>query len=434
MSDVEWLEKIGIKMFNQTSKDPFHQSSHKFARRRELSKKRYTWIALILIMTILIMQVRDVQDVHGQQDSTNGSVASHIILSVGVINSPQTDQSSLPGIVFQKSISYLSQYNQWNTSNEVLTRDFTRFKNDGIQIVDLALYWYTIEGKRGEYNNTILDGFKRAILAADETGLKVRVSLIAPMGYPSLTPAYVIDPVTGQNDALAIVRSPDMEQAFLNMYNYTVSYLVGMPIMGWTILGEPWYSPVTLPAPYNNINQKENFINLMEQLTKLVKSKLGSNVLVDVNFVSVNIFTQDNGLPAVTNLFELQWQWDPRIFQTLDYIRFSYNPFDPLTKWPGNQETYNEYANITKYNCEQCAERDKAVYLTLSADGGSSNDSSIQNANWNKMLQDINGFSINGLTAFAWNSEAQLSLGTNLCANISGDPRDAYNEFLNYEP
>jgi hypothetical protein len=340
---------------------------------------------------------------------------------------------------FEKSISYFSKYNLWNTSNDVLRRDFSRFKSNGIQTVNLALYWSTLEGNnRGDYNGTtygivVLDGVKRAIRISGEVGLKVRVSVIAGWNDSSITPDYIIDPVTGENIALAIIRSEVMRQAFIDMYTHTISYLSDMPIWGWTILGEPWYSPYKLEPPYDEINQKQNFITLMQELTALVKSTFGYDIHVDVNFVSAHWWTQPDGSPGVINLFEHHWEWDDRIFQTLDSIRWSYHPFEALQRFPDYPEIYDKILNITRYNVEESRARGKKVFLTAGTDGGDSNDDGIQANTWRKLLADIATFPIDGLVAFGWNGEDRFGKGMNLCANEDGGPRPAYYEFVGFK-
>jgi hypothetical protein len=332
---------------------------------------------------------------------------------------------------FAKSISYFSPSDIWKIDNSTLNRDFTRFKNDGIDIVNLAVHWYKIEKTRGNYSDTLLDGVKRATEVANSVGLKVRICLLVSMDNEGLTPTYAIDPVTGKHDGLAIIRSDDVRTAFLAMYNYTTAYLAKEPIWGWTIFGEPWYYPRTLDPPYNAVNQKENFITLYQELSALVKSRIGSGTVIDVNFISTHIYTKPDGSPGYETIFEKDWGWDARIFSCVDEIRFVYSPFEAVQKFPNSTVVYATYASMVKANVDRCVALGKPVFLTLQTDGGDDNNDAVQQSTWRQMMIDIKDFQLAGSTAYAWRS-ANYGTGMNLCGDSQGNPRPAYFEFINF--
>jgi hypothetical protein len=383
-----------------------------------MKKQKFYLMGTLLIAIMTVVQVQALPNVSALE------VTSKTISSSGTLMYQSYDN-------FEKAISYFSRYDSWTTDNQTLQRDFSKFKSDGISVVNLAVHWYKIEKNRGEYSDAFLDGVKRSIEIASNTGLKVRVCILASMNAAGLTPDYVIDPVTGGNNALAIIRSDDMRKAYLDMYNYTTSYLSKESIWGWNIFGEPWYFPRTLDPPFNSINQKENFITLFQELSTMVKAKVGSATNIDVNFISTHMFTKMDGTPGYENLFEKDWGWDSRIFQCVDSIRFVFSTYEQMQKWPGYQYVYDNCINITKSNVERCSELGKSVFLTLQADGDEYNDESVQLTAWKQMLSDITGFKLSGATAYAWRSD-KYGTGMNLCNDDQGNPRAAYYEFINF--
>lgn len=252
-------------------------------------------------------------------------------------------------------LNYLSLYHAYETSEANLRRDFELFRLNNIYAINLSLYWYRIEGDtQGDYHDSFLENIKRICTLAREYRVKVLITFHTLWGgdSPWCTPDYVIDPVYGQKDALAIVRDPTMRQAFINMFTYAVQYLSGTPnIKAWCILNEPWYWPHELPPPYENIDQKENFITLMQELSNIVKTYDGRPVTV--RFVFAHTW---NG--NAKNIFEEDWGWDQRIFDVLDFI--SANIYLPLREDPVSTQVIN----IVKYNISGCYTRKKNVWIT----------------------------------------------------------------------
>jgi hypothetical protein len=362
---------------------------------------------------------------------------------------------------FTKSISYYSKYNLWRTSEDVLRRDFSRFKNDGVQIVNLAIHWYRLEGNTqgdyygNDYGNVVLDGVKRAIQIAVEVGLKPKVAFASGWGTDTsdTIPDYVIDPVEGKNMGLAIVRCDEMRQAFLDMYAHTVGYLAGAPVWGWTILGEPWYSPrkftqkwaedngLVWNPEWANIDQKENFITLMQELTRMVRSTFGSQIHVDINFVNLHIYKNPTGDLEFYNLFDLDWGWDSRIFQILNSVRWTFHPMLDAQTYPNHyEEVYSKEFETLRCNIEGVHSRGlPALVLTgtnggVAEDGTPLNDDAIQANDTKRILLDMKGLRADGVVLWCWMEGDRLGIGCNHCKDVQGNPRLAYYEFIDFKP
>jgi hypothetical protein len=338
-------------------------------------------------------------------------------------------QSSQIGLQYQCSNGI------YQDPNATLERDFSRFEHDGIKVLVFGITWYRIEGPtEGDYNgtysdgtpygNAVLDGVKRFIQIAAEYHIGAVVSFYSIWGNDGLwcTPQYVVDPVTGLNDELSIVRSPQMRQAFVNMFTYTVKYLAKTPnIVAWDILGEPWYWPTALPAPYNNIDQKENFITLIGNLSAVVKEYDGRPV--SIPFVS----DHEYGTAAqaqMENLFLDNFGWDPRLLDALSFITFS-------TSLPTAYPTLEtEWFNMTRLNVETAVSYGKQVWIE--GIGSPANDDANQTSDYVTQINFLKTLPIEGFTCWCWWIDP-LNVGTawNLLNDTQGNPRPAYYALTN---
>jgi len=357
-----------------------------------------------------------------------------------------------------KGVNYLSLYHMYSskyTTDDILRRDFSRFQQDGINVISLSLYWYRLEGNTrgdydgeykpypeeigGPYGKRFLDDIKRVIQIAHEYEIKVLIAFNTLWGEndsPWCTPDYVIDPVTGKNIGLAVVRSQDMKQAFIDMVNRTVRYLAGTPgIWAWAILNEPWYwgrAPNEHDFITNNgKTQKENFIDLIQELASIAKTYDGRPVTV--KFCSTSQWTGTNGVQHLKNIFVDDWGWNQKIFDTLDFISFN----DYISQFP---ELTDMWQNITATNVNGSNLFDKKVWITEF--GFDSSDENTQALFFNKSIQFYETLPVDLISAWYWESDNNTP-GTfgfggsdmNICADAeTGNPRTSYNELIKFDP
>jgi hypothetical protein len=298
------------------------------------------------------------------------------------------------------------------------------FQKNGIDVISISLYWYRIEGNtRGSYDDSFLGDVKRVITEANSRGLQVLVTIHTLWGDDSLwcTPTYVIDPVTGQNDGLAIVRSEDMKKAFLGMFNHTVRYLAGTPgIWAWAVLNEPWYWPHTLPEPFKNIDQKASFIDLIEKMSSVVRT-------VDGRPVTIRFVDMHSSGSAWKNIFVDDWAWDTRLLNALDFI--SFNAYIP--SYSGLLDTWKQ---VLTENVAGSAQRGKKIWITEF--GFNSDDDSTQVQYFSESVKFFKTLPIEGWIAWKWRSDkapagwnenpGEIGKGMNLCLSADGTPRPAY--------
>ncbi len=361
----------------------------------------------------------------------------------------ETDNSSLQ---IKVGVNYLSLYHMYSdkyTPDDVLRRDFSRFQRDGVSVICLSLFWYRLEGNtQGDYDGEylpypqevggffgerFLDNVKRVIEVAQEYDVKVLLAFNTLWGDDSswCTPDYVIDPVTGKNIGLAIVRNEDMKQAFIDMFNHTVAYLAGTPgIWAWAILNEPWYWGRTANehdfVTANGKTQKENFIELIESLSSIVKQYDGRQVTVKFCDTSEWVGKTD-GLMHIKNIFVDDWAWEQRIFNALDFICF--NAYLPIY-----DELQSTWRDMTTININTCHSLGKNVWI--SEFGAATNDSSVQATIFEQSVNFYKTLPINGYSPWYWEGDNKNpatfgfgGIGFNLCADATtGAARLAYNK------
>jgi hypothetical protein len=347
---------------------------------------------------------------------------SQSILSYGTI-------SDSAGLLFFRGVNYHATqklYDPTITTDEILQRDFSRFKGDGLDGISLEAYWYRMESDtRGVYYDDFFDNLKRVINIANQHGLKVLITFIVNFADDGTwaTPKYVIDPVTGKNQGLAILRDESMKQAFLDTFTYAVQKLAGTPgIYAWLILNEP-RTPL---GPEGG--EKEMVIDLMQKQRDVVKALDGR--LVAARFISTWVSQDPDGTWRYGSHFGLHFNWDPRIFEILDFIGFNTYPM----MYP---EVFEEYNSIVRDNVNECLARGRRVWITES--GYESDDDYQQLLAYQKFLGAWQTLEIDGILFHSWRSDSYDWLpsapghGFNLCASYeTGEPRPAYGAFLEF--
>ncbi|HID07744.1 MAG TPA: hypothetical protein EYP10_11435, partial [Armatimonadetes bacterium] len=284
----------------------------------------------------------------------------------------------------------------------------------------------TTNGRRGFYGDAFLERVKRVIEIAHRCGLRVIVSFHTLWGKRDsawCTPDYVKDPLTGDNIGLAIVRSEQLKESFIRAMTHAIERLAGTDgIWAWAILNEPWYFPHKLPAPYQHIDQKEMFIDIIQRLAKVVKRVDGRPVTV--RFVNMHTWRDARGKARFKNIFVEDWNWDNRLFDALDFISFNaYLPSDP--------SIYPAFVQTLKQNVQGCVKRGKSVFITEF--GFKSDDDAIQARAYERTIAVFQQLPLQGWLAWLWNSERELGGGAgkpgkgfNLSADVNGTPRRAY--------
>jgi hypothetical protein len=326
----------------------------------------------------------------------------------------------------------LSLYNAYNpqyTTNIKLHKDFAFFKENGISYIALPLYWYRIETARGEYDDDFLSNVKNVITIASQYGLRVMLSFQTLWGTDSLwcTPNYAIDPYSNEKIGLAIVRSSDIRQDFVSMFNHTVSYLAGTKgILCWAILNEPWYWGRT-PTEHdfitdNGKTQEENFVDLFATLSSTVRH-LDDNP-VTIMFCSTHLSAYGN----VNDIFTDDWQGNKEIFNCLDFIGFDISI--PTTS---DNPDFAKIDRFTQANLQICYESGRKVWIT--GFGSGINDDALQRESYRFNIDYFQSKGVATIFCWEWMSDVAPSgynqtpgfQGFNLAKN-DGTARPAFYE------
>lgn len=210
-------------------------------------------------------------------------------------------------------VNYISRYHLYALSDEELSRDFARFRSDGVNLINLSLYWYRLEGpERGQYHPEFIRNVQHVIASAHGHGLSVLVTMHTLWGDDSrwCTPTYTIDS-KGVNRGAAIYVNEDARAGFLETFEWMVTEL-GEPdgLVGICMLNEPWYWP---HEPW----KKENFVTLMQR-QKDILTKHSPHLLSLIRFVNHHSW---NG---TKNIFAEDWGYDERVLDCLDVIGLNF--------------------------------------------------------------------------------------------------------------
>jgi len=177
-------------------------------------------------------------------------------------------------------VSYTSNDQHYSdTTGAVLDQDFRFFRDNNIRLISINVIWAAVEPEiRGMYDSSVISNLKRVLAKAEEYGIKVLFSFHThfqqqenPYQTPWHLPLYVADPYTGKKITLAIVRSEEMRDAFLDYVQYVVSQVKSSSaIEVWSLLNEPMYwADSGLPSGFSH---KQSFQQLMDRGNKLIRS------------------------------------------------------------------------------------------------------------------------------------------------------------------
>jgi len=317
-------------------------------------------------------------------------------------------------------------------SDQVLRRDFSMFKENGINTISLSLYWYRIEGDsvRDYYGNTsdiygtvFFQNINNVISIANDYDLQVLITFHNLWNESWNVPGYVIDPVTGRNIELAIFRDLYFQEMYIKaVLNAIHNIKTNSNIWAWAILNEPWYWPHELKDPYNHIDQKEMAIQLINNLTTKIKNI--DTRPITIRFLSFRGWETNDGNFNWKNIFLDDWKNDNNLFESLDFISFN-------TYYPSSISLIANWINTNTANVEYITDQlGKSVYITeFGYYGRDSIQSNVYESSKNHFLD----LDINGYIAWMWNSGTELGggvgqpgIGFNLCKNNNGDPRTAF--------
>jgi hypothetical protein len=310
-------------------------------------------------------------------------------------------------------MNYLSKHHLYQTPENILQRDFQRFRDGGLNLVSFSLYWYRLEGPgRGEYHPEFLRNVGACVARAREAGLQILITMHTLWGSDSqwCTPAYAVDPVTKKPRGLAVIHDSGARQAFLEMYEWMVSTLAGTPgVWGYGLLNEPWYYPLTAA-------DREAFIGLI-QAQKAIHQRRTGHSPTTIRFINQHAQSR-------VNMFARDWSYDRRLLDCLDWVGL--NCYPPAYGW-------DQAAAFLATNVAELGSRGKRVLITEFGD--KSKDDDAQAEAYRQLLatfQQTDG--IRGWMPWDWLAEDWYGDLCNLWSSSLARPRAAYDVFLANPP
>jgi hypothetical protein len=310
-------------------------------------------------------------------------------------------------------MNYLSKYHLYQTPEDILQRDFRCFRDGGLNLVSLSLYWYRLEGPdRGVYHPQFLESVRRSIRYAKDAGLQVLVTLHTLWGADSewCTPAYVIDPATKTRRGLAVIHSPDARQAFLDMYEWVISTLAGTDgIWGYAMLNEPWYYPVTNA-------DRESFIALIEA-QKAIHDRYPPRRPTTIRFINHHARSK-------LNMFRRDWDYDQRLLKCLDWVGLNF--------YPPSVYSWQDAAPFLATNVAEVSSRGKPVFITefgVQVNGADQADTYRQLIGAFEQIKGIRGW-----MPWQWLSEDWYGASYNLWSSVLEKPQPAYDVLVANPP
>jgi len=302
-------------------------------------------------------------------------------------------------------VNYLSDGNAYgDTTNSVLTRDFTFFRNNNITDVMIRLVWSAVESDtQGVYETSTINNVKRALTIADSLGLKVHISFWTHFQeYATWSvPAYVKDPYTGKQITLAIVRSDSMKQAWLNMVRYVVTQLQSYhAIAAWHIMNEPMYWDT-----FSGLDQKANFQALWTEAARLTR----------------NLDSQDRPCTVRFAIADSPWsgEFDLSSIDSLDFV--GVNVYVDLRNF--DRLAWGSWSMVHQAIRDAHA-RSKQIWWTEF--GAWNDDIKVQDDAFKAMLDVAKAEGVDGVMAWAWQSCDPSSERYNICLDSNGHATPAF--------
>jgi len=316
-------------------------------------------------------------------------------------------------------VNYMSRYHQYKLSDEELDKDFTRFSRDGVNIINLSLYWYRLEGpEKGKRHPEFIQDIRHVIDLANAHGLMVLVTMHTLWGEKDsewCTPPFAVCRETGKNVGAAIYTEQDVKADFLATYEWMVSQ-VGQPpgLVGYCMLNEPWYWP-------HEDWKKESFVDLIRK-QKGVHERLTPDALTLIRFVNHHTW---NG---TKNIFAEDWDYDRRIMNCLDVVGLNFYY---------REKRADANRGCLETNVKRLAQMGKRVLITEF--GSPAADPAEKTDVYRKTLEAFRGVQppLLGWMAWMWCSQDWSPSGNdthNICDPKTGGPVGAYEYMISVPP
>lgn len=301
-------------------------------------------------------------------------------------------------------VNYISASHLYDTPDNILNRDFTRFRSDGINTIAVAVHWYRVETDRGVYNQSFIDNVIRVANIAAAHGIRVMIDFRTSTGADDAwsNPEYV---GAGRN----LLAKPDIASAYLAMIKWTVARVRAVSnVRTYSILNEPNYLPL-------DESGRRGWVNLIADASNAVRE-------LDKRPVTARLAQE---------FFDTDWVWDSGLLDAIDFISLNMHSGDG-TSDSNSSTAFAEYGARLADIAESAALLKKQV--VVAEFGYESSNSTLQAEMYQAYLEAFRSTSnLMGWLSWNWNTgyypANDLSVEPDYYSLVdmaTGAPRPAY--------
>lgn len=319
--------------------------------------------------------------------------------NVSTLTTPDDESTDL-----RFGINYQSTYYHYNElehlTDEILDRDFSLFKNQGLQFITLNVIWKYFEPVLGAYNQEAIKNLTRVCQFADKYNLNVIIDFHTIVRKES---SWTIPEWVAPRYFETVFTNSTVRQAWLNFLCYMTYSLNNLTsVESWQMMNEParnsWACNVTV----------DEFINLWADMKGKITTY--SSKPVSIRFSAETFY---------------HFNYDPRIYDICDY--FSINWY--LQDGPVSQ------SNFTAAVTDAKSHNRKVIVSEFGTDTGVNGDLVAEAGITEQYLASLSLFRSLGVdecAAYFWRADYNSSTpskpgtGFNLAMDVDGAPREAF--------
>ncbi len=293
-------------------------------------------------------------------------------------------------------VNYYSTHNHYEPhylTDEVLDRDFSLFRKQGIRYVTLAVIWKYFEPSPGVYNDAAIDDVIRVCNFAEKYKLKIIINFYTMMQEDTFTMPEWLSPRKFEQ----VFLDPAVKQAWLNFLNHVAERLdSAKSIWSWHMMNEParraWACDVEI----------EDFLELWTEMRNIFKSY--SDRPVSIRF-GAQVFDNPD-----------HFNRDPRIYQILDYVALN---------WYEDHFSREKLVSMVK-------EIKQYTKVMISEFGFRTDDDQLQVEKYREYIRLFGKIGLRDCVAWMWRADYDSpnpepsGTGFNLAKNVQGEPRPAF--------
>lgn len=288
------------------------------------------------------------------------------------------------------------------TTNEVLHRDFSLFKTQGVEIMTLLIQWSYMEPTRGNYRTSYIQDIQRVVTVASQYDIQCIIDFhtAGSFSMPGWTPRRLTDIVTDYNT----------RQAYLTMQRYVIGELDGPNVHSFHLFNEPYLTKSSDPGSTWLGVTRDQALDLLQELYDNAKTVTSKPCSIRYGCDSV--------------MQSSQFADDPRVWSSSDYITVNY------------YMAYHHEYYLNQIISKAHSMSKKVMIGEFGYRDAVNNDDELQRQRVAEHISLFGRVGVDNAMAWIWRADktiedgsyAPVGGGYNLAANLMGDPRPAFYE------